>query len=241
MNRTELDRTVGAVRKAQELLGDSPGVADALAPALNVSFFLLDGHGYNFGDYLAAFKDPSAPPLGSFPTREDFASWLKTHFVPPPMGTVQIGGHRYSLGYERLKGESLLLRIPSAEELKRPGEAREQEPLWRALDQAQATLQSSPEDLEGLHSAALALHFIHEAGCAQEFAHFLSHFDEPLPPLCSFATREEADAWLMAHPSPPNGACVWIAEEEFIVGYVRERDQRLLVRAPPVEPFPTEE
>jgi hypothetical protein len=232
MSLDEMDRMVGAIRKAQDRLSASPEVAEALLPALNVSYFLLDGHGHHFEDYLAAFRGTSLPVLGSFSGREEFDAWLKSHFVPPPTGLVHVAGERCTLGYSRASGQPLLLRLPSGEDLLRPGGVAGQERLWLALDEANAVLDSSLEDLEGLHSAALALHFIHEAGCARDFARFLTHLDEPLPPLCSFATREEAEAWLKNHPSPPNGATVQVGEEVLTVGYQRERDQRLLVRFP---------
>jgi hypothetical protein len=110
-----------------------------------------------------------------------------------------------------------------------------QERLWLALDQAHAVLSSSPEDVEGLHSAALALHFVQEAGCAEEFEHFLAHFDEPSPPLCSFVTREEAEAWLKNHPSPPDGATVQVGEDELTVGYWPSSGRRVLLRFPKYE------
>ncbi|HYO58909.1 hypothetical protein [Archangium sp.] len=202
---------------------------------MNVSYFLLDGHGHNFEDYLAAFRGASLPFLGAFSSPEEFDAELKTHFEPPPRGTMQVAGERYTLGYSRLNGKPLLLRLPPVKDLRRPGGAEGQERLWLALDQAQAVLSSSPEDLEGLHSAALALHFIHEAGCEREFAHFLAHFDEHLPPLCSFSTREEAEAWLKSHPSPPDGACVQVGEDELTVGYWPKRGLRVLLCFPKYE------
>lgn len=232
MNRDELDRSVGALRKAQELLSGFPEVAEALAPALHASYFLLDGHGLNFEDYLAAFRGSSLPLLGSFSSRAEFEAWLKTHFVPPPRGALLVGDERYSLGYARASGQPLLFRVPPVEVLRRPGGTEEQEELWSALDRARTVLDSSPADVEGLHSAALALHFIHEAGCAGEFAHFLAHLDEHLPPLRSFATREEAEAWLKSHPSPPDGACVQVGDEQFTVGYWPRTGLRALLRYP---------
>lgn len=228
----DVDKMVGAIRKAQDLLRASPEVAEALLPALNVPYFLLDGHGHNFEDYLAAFRGTALPVLGSFPGRDGFDSWLKTHFAPPPTGTVLIAGEHCTLGYARASGQPLLLRIPSAEDLTRPGRGEGQERLWLALDKAHAVLSSSAEELEGLHSAALALHFIQETGCTRDFARFLAHLDQPLPPICSFDTREEAEAWLRNHPRPPSGASVQVGEEVLTVGYQRERDQRLLVRFP---------
>jgi hypothetical protein len=228
----DVDRMVGAIRKAQEHLGATPEVVEALVPALNVSYFLLDGHRHNFEDYLAAFSGTALPVLGAFSRREEFDVWLKAHFAPPPTGIVHVAGERCALGYARASGQPLLLRLPSVEDLSRPDGVEEKEQLWLALDKAKAVLGSSPEDLEGLHSAALALHFIHAAGCSREFARFLTHLDEPLPPLCSFATRDEAEAWLRNHPRPPNGATVQVGEEVLTVGYQRERDQRVLVRFP---------
>lgn len=233
--RDEVDRMVGSIRKAQELLSGSPEAADALVPALNVSYFLLDGHGHNFEDYLAAFRDASLPFLGTFSSPKEFDAWLKTHSMPPPRGSMRIAGERYTLGYARLDGKPLLLRLPLVEDLRRPGGVEGQARLWPALDQAQAVLGSSPEDLEGLHSAALALHFIHESGCAREFEHFLAHLDEHLPPLCSFSTREEAEAWLKNHPSPPDGATIQVGEDELTVGYWPGSGRRALIYFPKYE------
>ncbi|HEY0093967.1 MAG TPA: hypothetical protein VGB96_06570, partial [Archangium sp.] len=123
------------------------------------------------------------------------------------------------------------------EDLRRPVGVDGQERLWLALDKAHAVLHSSLVDLQGLHASALALHFIHEAGCTRDFARFLTHLDEPLPPLCSFSTREEAEVWLRNHPRPPNGATVRVGEDVLTVGYQRERGQRVLVRFPKAEEF----
>ncbi len=54
----------------------------------------------------------------------------------------------------------------------------------------------------------------------------------PPSPLCSFSTREEADAWLKNHPSPPHGASVRVGKEELSVGYWRESGLRTLLRFP---------
>jgi hypothetical protein len=238
MSPEEVARIVGPLRKAQELLGGSTEAAESLLPAVNVSFFLLgSGHAHNFEDYVAGFRGTALPVLGVFASREDFNAWLKAHVGPPPRGAVGIAGERYTLGYSREQGLPLLLRLPPVAELRRPGNAQEQGPLWLALDRAQEVLKGSPEDVDALHSAALALHFVQEAGCTREFARFLAHFDEPRPPLCSFATREEADTWLKSHPSPPNGASVKVGEDEFTVGYRRESDLRLLVPFPKYEEF----
>lgn len=235
MMRDEMDRMVGSIRKAQELLSGAPEVAEALVPALNVSYFLLNGHGHNFEDYLAAFRDAPLPFLGTFSSPEEFDTWRKTHSIPPPRGSMRIAGERYTLGYSRLDGTPLLLRLPLAEDLRKPGSVEGHARLWLALDRAQAVLGSSSDDLEGLHSAALALHFIHASGCTRAFEHFLAHLDEHLPPLCSFSTRDEAEAWLKKHPSPPNGATVQVGEDELTVGYWPQSGRRVLLRFPKYE------
>jgi len=148
---------------------------------------------------------------------------------------MQIADERYTLGYSLLNGTPLKLRLPLVEDSRRPGGVAGQARLWFALDQAQAALGSVPEELEGLHSAALALHFIHEAGCTRAFEHFLAHFDEHLPPLCSFSTREEAEAWLKKHPSPPAGATIHVGEDELTVGYWPRSGRRALIHFPKYE------
>ena len=237
MMRDEMDKMVGSIRKAQELLSGAPEIAEALVPALNVSYFLLDGHGRNFEDYLAAYRGGALPFLGTFSSHEEFDAWLRTHFEPPPRGAMQIAGKLHTLGYSRLKGTPLLLRLPLVEDSRKPGSAEKNARLWLALDQAQALLASSPVDLEGLNSAALALHFIHETGCTREFEHFLAHFDEHLPPLCSFSTRDAAEAWLEKHPSPPDGATLQVGEDELTVGYWPGSGRRALIRFPKDEPL----
>jgi len=77
MMRDEMDKMVGSIRKAQELLSGAPEVVEALVPALNVSYFLLDGHGHNFEDYLAAFRGAPLPFLGTFSSHEEFDAWLR--------------------------------------------------------------------------------------------------------------------------------------------------------------------
>jgi hypothetical protein len=237
MMRDEMDKMVGSIRKAQECLSSSPEVAEALGPALNVSYFLLDGHGHNFEDYLAAFRDASLPFLGTFSSPKEFDAWMKTHSMPSPRGSMRIAGERYTLGYSLLNGSPLKLRLPLVEDLRKPGGAEKHTLLWLALDHAQAVLSSSPDDLEGLNSAALALHFIHASGCTREFEHFLAHIDEHLPPLCAFATRDEAEAWLKNHPSPPDGATIQVGKDELTVGYWPRSGRRALIYFPKYDPL----
>ena len=230
----DVDGMVGAVRKAQTVLYSSsePELAEALRPALNVAYFLLDGHGPNFDDYLSAFARDGLSFLGSFASREAFDAWLMTQTAHPLSGTLSVDGAHHVLGFSRAKGEPFLLALPSVEGLRRPARWEEQARLWPALDKAHSALTSLAEPVEGLLSATLALHFVTESGCTRDFVHFLGHLDEPFPPLLFFTTRDEAESWLKHHPRPPHGASVRVGDDLFTVGYQRERNQRVLVRFP---------
>jgi hypothetical protein len=95
----------------------------------------------------------------------------------------------------------------------------------------------SPEELEALRTAKIALHFIQSIGESYGFEDYLQNFNSEAPPapLLSFATREEADLWLKSHPAPPHGAVVQIAEARYSVGFERKSGLRVLVRIPSAE------
>ena len=95
----------------------------------------------------------------------------------------------------------------------------------------------SPEEQAALEVAADALSFILSIGKAHAFEDYREALESNLlpPPLCSFNTREEADAWLTAHPEPPHGATVTIAGHRHTVAYVRHLSHRALLRIPTQE------
>ncbi len=235
MNRELMDRMVGAVRKAQKLLDDSPRVARALEPALNVCYFLSLGHGYDFEHYLAAFQDPALPVYGAFECDDDYLAWMLSELEDGrvPRGLVEVAGTRFMIGYSRALGDALLFRIPAAEDLRRPFVEQEREQLWDALDRAEGALSNARDEeaVEGLHWAALGLHFVCEAGCASEYAWFSEHIEDGLRPLRVFETLEEAEDWLWNHPSPPNGAPIQVGSEELTVGYWPGAGVRALLHA----------
>ena len=232
MNRKEMDRMMVAVSKAQELLRDSPQTVQLLDAALNVGYFLCQGYGYDFEDYLAAFRDPEQLPYAAFESDDDFITWtlMELEAGRVPRYIVEVDSVRFSIGYTRERGDALLLRIPSPERVRRPPTPQGQERLWEALDQAYEVLCGSTEDVEGLHCAALGLHFIHEAHCTPHYAWFLEHLNDDIPPLCIFRNKEEAEEWLNTHPSPPNGAPIAVGQDQYMVGYWRETGQRALMR-----------
>ncbi len=82
-----------------------------------------------------------------------------------------------------------------------------------------------------------ALRFIAATGQSADFEDYRKSLDANAPPLVSvsFQTREEAEAWLNAHPRPPDQAYVLIAGEYHIVMYASERNRRSLLRHPALE------
>lgn len=96
---------------------------------------------------------------------------------------------------------------------------------------------TSPEERELLATAIDAILFITSTGQRYAFADYLQQraSDAPPPMVASFATREEADAWLNNHPALPDGAHVSIAGQPHHVVYSRELNLRRLLPWPSPE------
>ncbi|WP_152622082.1 hypothetical protein [Archangium violaceum] len=91
----------------------------------------------------------------------------------------------------------------------------------------------SSEQHDALRHSRLLLHFI--LGSEEEgmFKAFLENVDTAPPPLVlSFATKDEADNWLLNHPAPPHGAVIGVASERYHVAYSRQLEYRNLLRLP---------
>lgn len=75
-----------------------------------------------------------------------------------------------------------------------------------------------------------ALRFIASTRQHEAFAHYLEHLEANAPPyvMAAFGTREEAEAWLKNHPSPPFSAEVLIGNKPHDVVYDRETNFRRL-------------
>lgn len=75
-----------------------------------------------------------------------------------------------------------------------------------------------------------ALRFISSTRQHEAFADFLEHLEANAPPyvMAVFDTREEAEAWLEKHPSPPSSAEVLIGNKPHDVVYERETNFRRL-------------
>ncbi|WP_037584233.1 hypothetical protein [Stigmatella aurantiaca] len=92
----------------------------------------------------------------------------------------------------------------------------------------------SPERKEKLLAAIDAIRFIAASGQSYDFEDYRKSLDANAPPLviASFETRDEAEAWLKAHPRPPLGAQVLVANEYHRIIYVRETQVRKLLPNP---------
>lgn len=95
---------------------------------------------------------------------------------------------------------------------------------------------SSPEQHDALTNSRLVLHFIQARGEAGDFEAYLQRFNTgPQRPLFSFATKEDADSWLRAHPAPPHGALLQAGDALYQVAYLRELEHRKLLPLPSQE------
>ncbi|MFE8605044.1 head protein [Archangium violaceum] len=88
----------------------------------------------------------------------------------------------------------------------------------------------SAEEKELLLTAAEALRFIITTGQRYEFDDYRQELrtEGPGMVVASFATREEAEAWLKNHPRPPYLALVLIADQYHVVRYDRDSNFRKL-------------
>lgn len=105
--------------------------------------------------------------------------------------------------------------------------------LLDLLYQLRATART-PEEQEALDVAADGLSFILSLGKLHAFADYRERLGSnaaPVP-LCSFDTREAAEAWLTAHPEPPHGGFVEVGGVLYTVVYLRQSGHRTLLRLP---------
>lgn len=237
----DTSKLFAALHEARQLPSISAETVEALVSASHAIHFIeLGGHEYNFEDYLTLFNTPSAPALRCFATREQAIQWLREHLASPRTATpVLIAGARYCVAYSLDSGLPTPLRIPTAEELKELDGPAAQGRFGRillALHEARERPDSNPQHEEALTPAEVALHYIQESGLSDSFAEYLEQSSNiPIPAIRSFASREEADAWLENHPRPPHGGWVLIGQERYSVGYWRESGRRILLRVPTQE------
>lgn len=238
----DIDKVSEVFQRLDESLGsnsDSRGMGEA---ALAIHFVWGNGHIHNFEDLLTCFNQCDLPgQLVYFDTQEQAQAWLKQSQDNQQAHCISIMGKRYSPVYSLDQGNIDLLRVPTRDELisLRQDTGLITDEIAAALYRTTSRI-TAPEDMDSILTALLALHFILETNQLAEFKHFVSIVDldsrdVKIPPLRSFGTRQEADAWLKAHPRPPSGARVDISGQKFLVSYNRESGRRVLFRPPTLE------
>jgi hypothetical protein len=85
------------------------------------------------------------------------------------------------------------------------------------------------------------LNFLADTGQLADFEDFFTHRLDYAPlAIASFATREEAEAWLTGLAEPPSPARILIGDEYYLAWYSREDGSRDVTRDFTIEPY-TEE
>jgi len=105
--------------------------------------------------------------------------------------------------------------------------SRTQELFTKLLDEPESTAERGP-----IQAILNALQFISVTGQYSAFGDYREYVAAGGPPyaVASFATREEAEAWLQRHPHPPDSANVLIANAYHDVVHDRATGTRRLPR-----------
>jgi hypothetical protein len=82
------------------------------------------------------------------------------------------------------------------------------------------------------------LNFLADTGQTADFQDFFTHRLDYAPlAIASFATREEAEAWLKGLEEPPSPARIIIGDEYYLVWYSRDDGSRDVTRDFTIEPY----
>lgn len=101
------------------------------------------------------------------------------------------------------------------------------------------TSTQSPEEQQLLDFTFDAILFIRATGQMQALEDYRRLLDanDPPPIVARFDTREEAEAWLEKHPSPPHLAQILIADAYHVVVHDRETGLRRCLATPTLENY----
>jgi hypothetical protein len=110
----------------------------------------------------------------------------------------------------------------------------------RAMDLALKALEETPDPEQAQHPLVLInlLNFLADTGQTADFEDFFNHRLDYAPlAMTSFATREEAEAWLKGLERPPSPARILIGDEYYLAWYSREDGSRNVTRDFTIEPY----
>jgi hypothetical protein len=224
---------------------------------VTLHFILGRGEAGEFEEFFESFDTAPLLPVLRFQTREDADIWLRNHPAPPHGAIIGAADALYTVAYMREPDFRKLLRVPSKEELAQMEEAEDEEDAedetappnpsdgtrfsffnlyrWACFHlYVMEQRISSPEELEAIRTAKIAFDFVTYVGEEHGFEEYLEGIrsSRASRALLSFATRQEADAWLKNQPEPPPPAVIAIGNELYSVGYDRRRALRVLIRIP---------
>lgn len=114
-----------------------------------------------------------------------------------------------------------------------PGVTHDSGGLWQQAERFFMTVLEAahpPDTAERLRLIVDALHFIATTGQLAILEEYIQHLEAGAPPyvVASFGSQEEAEAWLMNHPDPPDFAHIIVAGEYRAVSFDCENNIRKL-------------
>ncbi|WNG49680.1 hypothetical protein F0U60_40350 [Archangium minus] len=225
---------------------------------LTLHFISGRGEAGEFSDYAESFDTAPLTPVLSFATKDEADGWLRNHPAPPHGATIRAADVLYTVAYSRELEHRKLLRLPSKEELaqmegdEESGEEAEEQVSppkpslgasfdffdffkWTCFHLFELEQRiSSPEELEAIRTARIALHFVMHVGEYHGFEAYLETLRSSRlsRPLESFSTRDAAETWVETQSEPPAPGVVAIGNGLYSVGYNRRRALRVLIRIP---------
>jgi hypothetical protein len=110
----------------------------------------------------------------------------------------------------------------------------------RAMALALKALAETPDPEQAQHALVLVnlVNFLADTGQLADFEDFFNHQLDHAPlAMTSFATREEAEAWLKGLAKPPSPARILIGDEYYHVLYSREDGTKNITRDFTIEPY----
>jgi hypothetical protein len=119
-------------------------------------------------------------------------------------------------------------------------DSRKEATSRRAMVLALKALEEASDPKQARHAFVLVnlLNFLSDTGQIAAFEDFFTHRLDYAPlAMASFATREEAEAWLKGLAEPPSPARILIGDEYFLAWYSREDGSRDVTRDFTIEPY----
>jgi hypothetical protein len=119
-------------------------------------------------------------------------------------------------------------------------DSRRETPSRRAMALALKALAETHDSEQVRHALVLVnlLNFLADTGQLDDFEDFFAHRLDYAPlAMASFATRDEADAWLKGLEEPPSPACILIGDGYYLAWYSREDGSQDVTRDFKIEPY----